>query len=62
VVLLNNRAQALLKREWKGDQYAALRDSSTALDIDPDNEKAHFRQVAGTSSKQKRLPTRFIYN
>lgn len=45
VVLLNNRAQALLKREWKGDQYAALRDSSTALDIDPDNEKAHFRQI-----------------
>ena len=45
VILLNNRAQALLKRNWKGDAYAALRDSLAAIEIDPTNEKAHFRQV-----------------
>ena len=45
VVLLNNRAQAYLKRGWKGDHYAALRDSIIALSVDCNNEKAHFRQV-----------------
>ncbi|XP_071533166.1 WD and tetratricopeptide repeats protein 1-like isoform X2 [Panulirus ornatus] len=42
-VLYSNRAAALMKRKWEGDNYAALRDCFTALEIDPHHVKAHFR-------------------
>ncbi|XP_065202390.1 WD and tetratricopeptide repeats protein 1 isoform X2 [Planococcus citri] len=42
-VLFGNRAAAYMKRAWKGDMYAALRDCSTALKLDPDYMKAFFR-------------------
>lgn len=42
-VLYGNRAQALMRRHWEGDIYAALRDCSKALEIDGDYFRAHFR-------------------
>ncbi|KAK3786734.1 hypothetical protein RRG08_000942 [Elysia crispata] len=42
-VLYANRALAFLKRNWDGDQYAALRDCYQALILDPNHMKAHFR-------------------
>jgi len=44
-VLYANRAAALLKRGWEGDIYAALYDCHTALNLDPEHSKAHYRQV-----------------
>lgn len=44
-VLHANRAAALLKRAWDGDIYAALRDSLTAVSIDPSHSKAYYRQA-----------------
>ncbi|XP_043276205.1 WD and tetratricopeptide repeats protein 1-like isoform X2 [Venturia canescens] len=42
-VLYGNRAAALMKRHWDGDDYAALRDCQTTLLLDPEHVKAHFR-------------------
>ncbi|XP_039288976.1 WD and tetratricopeptide repeats protein 1-like isoform X2 [Nilaparvata lugens] len=42
-LLYANRAAAYMKRNWKGDMYAALRDCHTALAIDPNHVKAFFR-------------------
>lgn len=38
-----NRATAYMRRNWYGDTYAGLRDCQTALMLDPNYEKAHFR-------------------
>lgn len=42
-VLFSNRAAAYIKRKWHGDVYAALKDCVTALKLDPNHMKAHFR-------------------
>ncbi|ETN62216.1 wd and tetratricopeptide repeat protein [Anopheles darlingi] len=42
-ILYLNRATALMKRNWYGDVYAAIRDCHTALALDPYYVKAHFR-------------------
>jgi len=42
-ILYGNRAAAYMKRSWDGDIYAALRDCYTALHLDPNHLKAHFR-------------------
>ncbi|VVC32811.1 Hypothetical protein CINCED_3A009379 [Cinara cedri] len=42
-VLFSNRAAAYIKRKWHGDFYAALIDCVTALKLDPNHMKAHFR-------------------
>uniref|UniRef100_A0A182JVP5 WD and tetratricopeptide repeats protein 1 n=1 Tax=Anopheles christyi TaxID=43041 RepID=A0A182JVP5_9DIPT len=42
-ILYLNRATALMKRNWYGDVYAAVRDCHTALRLDPHYVKAHFR-------------------
>ncbi|KAI1308657.1 WD and tetratricopeptide repeats protein 1 [Halotydeus destructor] len=44
-VLYSNRAAALIKRNWDGDLYAALRDCHEALRLDSKNMKAHFRLI-----------------
>ena len=44
-VLYGNRAAALMKRNWDGDLYAAIRDCQIALSIDHEYFKAHFRLV-----------------
>lgn len=40
-----NRATALMKRKWRGDNYAALRDCKMALELDAGYVKAHFRMA-----------------
>lgn len=42
-VLYLNRATALMRRNWYGDVYEALRDCITAVRLDPGYIKAHFR-------------------
>ncbi|CAL8110183.1 unnamed protein product [Orchesella dallaii] len=42
-ILHANRAAALVKRNWDGDIYGALKDCQIALKIDPDHYKAHMR-------------------
>ncbi|XP_027847934.2 WD and tetratricopeptide repeats protein 1-like [Aphis gossypii] len=42
-VLFSNRAAAYIKRKWEGDYYAALKDCVTALKLEPNHMKAHFR-------------------
>lgn len=42
-VLFSNRAAAYIKRKWYGDCYAALKDCVTALRLEPNHMKAHFR-------------------
>ncbi|CAG0884379.1 unnamed protein product [Cyprideis torosa] len=44
-ILYFNRATAFAKRNWEGDQYAALRDCLTALALYPGHMKAHFRLI-----------------
>lgn len=44
-VLFSNRAAAYIKRRWHGDFYAALKDCVTALQLEPNHMKAHFRLV-----------------
>lgn len=41
--MYSNRAAAYIKRKWHGDFYAALKDCVTALKLEPDHMKAHFR-------------------
>ncbi|KAG8198426.1 hypothetical protein JTE90_021667 [Oedothorax gibbosus] len=41
--LYANRASALIKREWDGDLYAAVRDCYTALNLIPNYVNAHYR-------------------
>jgi len=42
-ILFSNRAAAYIKRKWHGDIYAALKDCVTALKLDPNHMKSHFR-------------------
>jgi WD and tetratricopeptide repeats protein 1 len=42
-ILFGNRAAALMKRGWDGDMYAAIRDCYSALNLDKDHMKSHFR-------------------
>lgn len=42
-VLYGNRAAAYMKRKWDGDLYAALRDCHSALQLDFNYLKAHYR-------------------
>ncbi|XP_058129120.1 WD and tetratricopeptide repeats protein 1-like [Anopheles ziemanni] len=42
-ILYLNRATALMRRDWYGDAYAAVRDCHTALRLDPHYVKAYFR-------------------
>lgn len=42
-ILYLNRATALMKRNWYGDVYAAVRDCHRALRLDPHYVKAQFR-------------------
>ena len=42
-VLLGNRAQAFLKRNWNGDVYSALIDSYYVILMDSTHVKAHLR-------------------
>uniref|UniRef100_A0A182R0J6 WD and tetratricopeptide repeats protein 1 n=1 Tax=Anopheles farauti TaxID=69004 RepID=A0A182R0J6_9DIPT len=42
-ILYLNRATALMKRNWYGDVYAAVRDCHIALQLDPFYVKAQFR-------------------
>ncbi|KAL5236457.1 hypothetical protein ACI65C_003867 [Semiaphis heraclei] len=42
-VLFSNRAAAYIKRRWNGDYYAALKDCVSALKLEPNHMKAHFR-------------------
>ncbi|KAK3922885.1 WD and tetratricopeptide repeats protein 1 [Frankliniella fusca] len=44
-VLFGNRAAALMKRDWDGDVYAALRDCQKTLELEPNHYKAHFRMI-----------------
>lgn len=44
-VLYGNRAQALMKRKWDGDIYAALKDCHEALQLDRDFFRAYFRLI-----------------
>lgn len=41
--MFSNRAAAYIKRKWHGDFYAALKDCVTALKLEPNHMKAHFR-------------------
>lgn len=43
--MFSNRAAAYIKRKWQGDYYAALKDCVTALKLEPNHMKAHFRLV-----------------
>lgn len=40
-----NRANALMRRNWYGDMYEALRDCRRALNLDPSYVKAQFRMA-----------------
>lgn len=40
-----NRANALMRRNWYGDMYEALRDCRRALNLDPFYVKAQFRMA-----------------
>ncbi|KAH3888973.1 hypothetical protein DPMN_013018 [Dreissena polymorpha] len=42
-MLYGNRAAAYMKRKWDGDVYAAMRDCHSALRLDQNHLKAHFR-------------------
>lgn len=42
-LLLSNRAATYIKRKWVGDHYAALKDCCSALSINPNMVKAHYR-------------------
>lgn len=44
-ILLANRAAAYMKRKWDGDLYAALSDCHSALQLEPNHMKAHFRMA-----------------
>ncbi|KAA0185671.1 hypothetical protein HAZT_HAZT002182 [Hyalella azteca] len=42
-LLFRNRAAVLIKRNWEGDTYAALRDSFRAMSLEPNHPKAYHR-------------------
>lgn len=42
-ILYGNRAATLMKRNWDGDVYSAMRDCYTALIFDKTHLKSHFR-------------------
>lgn len=42
-ILYGNRAATLMKRNWDGDIYSAMRDCYTALILDKTHLKSHFR-------------------
>ena len=44
-VLYGNRAAAFVKRGWDGDLYAALRDCYTALNLEHEYLKVHYKLV-----------------
>ncbi|TRY79897.1 hypothetical protein TCAL_10045 [Tigriopus californicus] len=44
-ILLGNRAAALMKRKWSGDEYAALRDCFESLELNPKYVKSHLRAM-----------------
>ncbi|XP_050678635.1 WD and tetratricopeptide repeats protein 1 isoform X3 [Leptidea sinapis] len=46
-ILYSNRAAALTRRGWIGDIYAAIRDCYTAIKLDPNHVKSHFRLAKG---------------
>ncbi|RVE50822.1 hypothetical protein evm_004571 [Chilo suppressalis] len=46
-LLYSNRAAALMRRDWSGDTYAAIRDCYRAIKLDPDHVKSHFRLAKG---------------
>ncbi|XP_059485390.1 WD and tetratricopeptide repeats protein 1 [Neocloeon triangulifer] len=52
-VLYANRAAAFMKRKWEGDDYAAYRDCATALALQPDYMKAHFRLISCLTALHK---------
>lgn len=54
-ILYLNRATALMKRNWYGDVYAAVRDCHRALRLDPHYVKAQFR-LARALLKLGQLP------
>lgn len=58
--LFSNRAEAYIKRQWHGDFYAALKDCVTALQLEPNNEKAHFR-LAVSLFKLDKLKDSIMY-
>lgn len=43
--MFSNRAAAFIKRKYLGDYYAALKDCVTALKLEPNHLKAHFRLI-----------------
>jgi len=45
VVLLANRSQALLQRNWLGDAEACLRECDRVLRADPRHSKSHVRRI-----------------
>lgn len=51
--MFSNRAAAYIKRKWHGDIYAALIDCVTALKLDPNHMKAHFRLAVCLYELQK---------
>eukprot|EP00742_Colponemidia_sp_Colp-10_P013510 GILJ01015260.1.p1 GENE.GILJ01015260.1~~GILJ01015260.1.p1 ORF type:complete len:668 (+),score=76.71 GILJ01015260.1:63-2006(+) len=44
-VLYSNRSTALIRRNWFGDAQLALDDAETALQLDPNYEKAYYRKI-----------------
>ncbi|XP_072932455.1 WD and tetratricopeptide repeats protein 1 isoform X2 [Epargyreus clarus] len=46
-ILYSNRAAALMRRGWAGDTYAAVQDCYTAIKLDPNHVKSHFRLAKG---------------
>ncbi|CAF0923462.1 unnamed protein product [Brachionus calyciflorus] len=42
-ILYGNRAATLMKRNWDGDIYSAIKDCYTALTLDKTHLKSHFR-------------------
>ncbi|ODM96150.1 WD and tetratricopeptide repeats protein 1 [Orchesella cincta] len=60
-ILHANRAAALVKRNWDGDIYGALKDCQIALKLDPDHYKAHMRYKLSSKYKKETLFEMNIY-
>lgn len=52
-VLFSNRAAALMRRNWAGDIYSAIRDCYTAIKLDGQHVKSHFRLAKGLMELQR---------